>query len=74
MTKKTILLHIDRELTNRKRIQQERSRCIHVELDYLDQERLDRPMAELLWEGTYQVHARTEDVRIEWLEEWRQRW
>jgi len=72
MTKETILQHIDREIAYRERLQQERGRGIQVEVDYLDKQQFDRPRAELLWDGIYQVHVRTDELRIAWLKEWRQ--
>ena len=72
MTKTTILKHIEREIANREAMRQERGRGIHVEVDYLDKENFDRPKAELLWDGIFQVHTLTEDLRIAWLKEWHQ--
>jgi DNA-binding PadR family transcriptional regulator len=72
MMKETILRHIDREIASREKLQQERGRGVQVEVDYLDKQQFDRPRAELLWDGIYQVHTRTEDLRIAWLKEWRQ--
>jgi DNA-binding PadR family transcriptional regulator len=72
MRKQTILQHIDREITYRERLRQQREPGIQVEVDYLDKQRFNRPRAEILWAGLYQVQFQTEALRVAWLKEWRQ--
>jgi len=72
MTKEVILRHIEREIAYREGLEQERGRGIQVEVDYLDKGQFNRPRAELLWNGIYQVQVQTEALRLAWLKEWRQ--
>jgi DNA-binding PadR family transcriptional regulator len=72
MKKETILRHIDREIVYHDELRQARGPGIQVEVDYLDKERFNRPRAELLWDGIYQVQFQTEALRIAWLKDWRQ--
>jgi DNA-binding PadR family transcriptional regulator len=72
MTKKVLLRHIDREIAYREGLQnQAPGRGIFTELDYLDKERFDPKRAEALWGSIYQIHVRTEELRLAWLREWR---
>jgi PadR family transcriptional regulator, regulatory protein AphA len=71
MRKETILQHIDREIAYRESLLREREPGIQVEVDYLDKENLNRPRAEILWAGIYQVQSQTETLRVNWLKEWR---
>ncbi len=73
MKKETILRHIDREIRSRESLRQVREPGIQVEVNYLDKERLNQPRAEMLWESIYQVQLQTEELRIEWLKEWRRK-
>ena len=73
MTKATILQHIEREIAYREDLRQQRRRGIFTEVEFLDKERFDLPRVELLWNGIYQLHIQTEDLRLAWLKEWRQR-
>jgi PadR family transcriptional regulator, regulatory protein AphA len=72
MKKTTILKHIDREIIQREAMSRERERGIHVEVDYMDKKKFNHRRAEVLWDGIFQIHTRTEDLRITWLKEWRQ--
>jgi DNA-binding PadR family transcriptional regulator len=72
MRKETILRHIEREIAYRERLHQGGEPGIQVEVDYLDMAKFNRPRAELLWDGLYQVQFQTESLRIAWLKEWRQ--
>jgi DNA-binding PadR family transcriptional regulator len=72
MGKETILRQIDREIAYREGLNQAGGRGIQVEVEYLDKQRFNRPRAEILWEGLYQVHAQTEALRLAWLKSWRQ--
>jgi PadR family transcriptional regulator, regulatory protein AphA len=71
MRKETILQHIDREIACRESLRQQREPGIQVEVDYLDKEQFNRPRAELLWDGLYQVQSQTETLRVAWLKDWR---
>jgi DNA-binding PadR family transcriptional regulator len=71
MRKETILEHIDREIAYREILRHQRDPGIQVEVDYLDKGHFNRPRAELLWDGLYQVQFQTETLRIAWLKEWR---
>lgn len=71
MSKQTILAHIDREIAYRAEMGHQREPGIQVEVDYLDKEKFNRPRAELLWDGLYQVQSQTEVLRLAWLKEWR---
>ena len=71
MSREIILAHIDREIAYREGMGYQRAADIQVEVDYLDKEKFNRPRAELLWEGLYQVQLQTEALRIAWLKEWR---
>jgi DNA-binding PadR family transcriptional regulator len=71
MSRETILAHIDREIAYRAGMGHQREPGIQVEVDYLDKEKFNRPRAELLWDGLYQVQLQTEVLRLAWLKEWR---
>jgi len=73
MSKAVILRHIDREIDFREGMLRERGRGISVEMEYLDKRKLDLAKAEVLWGGIYQVNVQTEDIRLAWLKDWRQR-
>jgi DNA-binding PadR family transcriptional regulator len=71
MSRETILAHIDREIAYRAGMGHQREPGIQVEVDYLDKVKFNRPRAELLWDGLYQVQLQTEVLRLAWLKEWR---
>jgi DNA-binding PadR family transcriptional regulator len=71
MKKAVILQHIDREIVYREGLRRERGRGIFVEVEFLDKDKFDLPKTEMLWNAIYQVHIRTEDLRLAWLVEWR---
>jgi PadR family transcriptional regulator, regulatory protein AphA len=73
MKKATILRHIGREIDYREGLRRERERGIFVEVEYLDKKKFDMARAEVLWNGIYQLAIQTEDLRLAWLSNWRQK-
>ncbi|HWQ47268.1 MAG TPA: PadR family transcriptional regulator [Longilinea sp.] len=74
MSKEVILRHFDRELEYRKGLHEiAPKRGILIELDYLDKEKFDTKRTGLLWDSIYQIYAQTEELRLRWLVESRDR-
>jgi DNA-binding PadR family transcriptional regulator len=71
MTKDTILAHIDREIARVEYPERPQERGVHMEMEYLDKDRLDPQKAEMLWNGMYNILVRVQSVQLEGLKEWR---
>lgn len=71
MDYETILTHIDREIEFRETMKDEKRRGIDIEMDFLDKDQIDPRKSEILWKGINQVNTLTEDLRLDWLREFR---
>ena len=71
MDKDTILDHIDREIDYRNNLARRRDEDFSTEIDFLDTSKINLEKTNLLWQSVSQVHTRIEDLRLDWLHEFR---
>jgi DNA-binding PadR family transcriptional regulator len=73
MSKEVVLQHIDREIAFRENLLRDPAKDLSLEADYLDKQSYNPASVELLWKPMLQVYAQIEEVRINWLKQWRAR-